>query len=137
VKDLNPSGLHFAFLDPYKLDSLPFSIIRKLAELKSMDTLIHVSIQDFQRNLQRYMKQEGGPLDRFAPGWRKFVNRRDTERNPAKPPVQRRTLRRLVASVDRTSKPEHRPLEAKQGQSMPTANLGSVARWNTFIVTAA
>jgi three-Cys-motif partner protein len=81
VKDLNPKGLHFAFLDPYKLDPLPFSIIQKLAKLKSMDMLIHVSIQDFQRNLQRYMKMEDGPLDRFAPGWRRIVNRRDTERN--------------------------------------------------------
>jgi three-Cys-motif partner protein len=81
VKKLNPGGLHFAFLDPYKLDPLPFSIIEKLAKFKSMDMLIHVSIQDFQRNLRRYMKQESGPLDRFAPGWRTVVNRRDTERN--------------------------------------------------------
>jgi three-Cys-motif partner protein len=81
VKDLDPKGLHFAFLDPYKLDPLPFSIIEKLAKLKRMDMLIHVSIQDFQRNLRRYMRQEGGPLDRFAPGWRKVVNRSDSERN--------------------------------------------------------
>ncbi len=78
---LNPKGLHFAFLDPYKLDPLPFSIIQKLAKFKSMDMLIHVSIQDFQRNLRRYMKEDNGPLDRFAPGWREVVNRRDIDRN--------------------------------------------------------
>jgi three-Cys-motif partner protein len=30
---LNPAGLHFAFLDPYNLENLPFSIIEKLARL--------------------------------------------------------------------------------------------------------
>jgi three-Cys-motif partner protein len=44
---LNPRGLHFAFLDPYKLDPLPFSIIKTLAKFKRMDMLIHVSIHDF------------------------------------------------------------------------------------------
>jgi three-Cys-motif partner protein len=43
---LNPRGLHFAFLDPYKLDPLPFSIIETLAKFKRMDMLIHVSIHD-------------------------------------------------------------------------------------------
>jgi three-Cys-motif partner protein len=78
---LNPQGLHFAFLDPYKLDPLPFSIINKLAKLRYMDILVHVSIQDFQRNLRRYMSEVGGPLDRFAPGWRAVVNPRDSDKN--------------------------------------------------------
>jgi three-Cys-motif partner protein len=50
---LNPIGLHFAFLDPYNLENLPFSIIRRLAKLPRMDMLIHVSIFDLQRNLRR------------------------------------------------------------------------------------
>jgi three-Cys-motif partner protein len=74
---LNPSGLHFAFLDPYKLESLPFSIIRKLARLERMDMLIHVSIFDLQRNLRRYIA-EGRVLDAFMPGWRDVV---DVKRN--------------------------------------------------------
>jgi three-Cys-motif partner protein len=81
VKDLNPDGLHFAFLDPYALDPLPFSILRKLARLKRMDILIHVSIQDFQRNLRRYMDEVDGPLDRFAPGWRNVVDKRQSDLN--------------------------------------------------------
>lgn len=80
VSRLNPRGLHFAFLDPYKLD-LPFSILKKLAAFKRMDTLIHVSIHDFQRNLRLYMKERDGPLDRFAPGWRDEVNQRGADRN--------------------------------------------------------
>jgi three-Cys-motif partner protein len=70
---LNPAGLHFAFLDPYNLESLPFSIIQKLAKLGRMDMLIHVSIFDLQRNLRRYLS-EGRVLDSFMPGWRDAVD---------------------------------------------------------------
>jgi three-Cys-motif partner protein len=51
ISKLNRHGLHFAFLDPYDLNGLPFEIIRKLAKIKHMDILIHVSVQDLQRNL--------------------------------------------------------------------------------------
>jgi three-Cys-motif partner protein len=74
---LNPTGLHFAFLDPYNLENLPFSIIGKLAKLPRMDMLIHVSIFDLQRNLRRYL-EDGRILDAFMPGWRSAV---DTKRN--------------------------------------------------------
>jgi three-Cys-motif partner protein len=79
VRQLNPHGLHFAFLDPYKLDPLPFSVLRTLARLSRMDMLIHVSIHDFQRNLRRYMAEVDGPLDRFAPGWRDVVDDREID----------------------------------------------------------
>lgn len=74
ISKLNPHALHFAFLDPYNLKNLSFDIIRKLAELKRMDILIHVSIQDLQRNLQRYIDGKNSPLDAFAPGWRTQVD---------------------------------------------------------------
>jgi three-Cys-motif partner protein len=72
VAAVNPSGLHFAFLDPYNLEGLSFDIIRKLSKLK-VDMLIHVSVQDLQRNLDDYSKQ-GGVFDTFAPGWKAHVN---------------------------------------------------------------
>jgi len=77
---LNPYGLHFAFMDPFNLDSIPFSIIENLARLKRMDILIHVSVQDLNRNLRLYLKQENSPLDRVAPGWRNAIDERDTDR---------------------------------------------------------
>jgi three-Cys-motif partner protein len=73
VSALNPAGLHFAFLDPYNLENLPFSIILKLASLPRMDMLIHVSVFDLQRNLRRYAA-DGQVLDSFMPGWRDVVN---------------------------------------------------------------
>ena len=69
--------MHFAFLDPYNLENLPFSIIEKLAKLPRMDMLIHVSIFDLQRNLRRYL-EDGRILDAFMPGWRSAV---DVNRN--------------------------------------------------------
>ncbi|MGH6662019.1 MAG: three-Cys-motif partner protein TcmP [Rhodospirillales bacterium] len=79
IRSLNPHALHFAFLDPYNLGDLPFEIIRKLATLKRMDILIHVSIHDLQRNLDRYIEKKNSALDSFAPGWRDKV---DVERTP-------------------------------------------------------
>jgi three-Cys-motif partner protein len=75
VDAINPSGLHFAFLDPYNLDDLSFDIIEKLSRFRHMDMLVHVSVQDLQRNLDRYSVQ-GGVFDRFAPGWRRKVDPR-------------------------------------------------------------
>ncbi|MGH6899841.1 MAG: three-Cys-motif partner protein TcmP [Geminicoccaceae bacterium] len=74
ISKLSPHALHFTFLDPYNLKSLPFDIIRKLARLKRMDILIHVSLQDLQRNLQRYIDTPDSALDLFAPGWRAHVD---------------------------------------------------------------
>jgi three-Cys-motif partner protein len=71
---LNPYGLHFAFLDPYNLLDLPFSVIAALAKIQRMDMLIHVSVQDLQRNLDRYTKRGDERLEIFMPGWRDAVN---------------------------------------------------------------
>ena len=57
IAALNPYGLHFAFLDPYNLDQLPFSIIERLARLRRVDMLIHVSLQDLTQS--RSARQAG------------------------------------------------------------------------------
>lgn len=74
VSRLNRYGLCLALLDPYRLDALPFSIIRKLATVKRMDLLIHVSAQDLNRNLRKYISRPESPIDVFAPGWREHVD---------------------------------------------------------------
>jgi len=74
VKVLDPHGLHFAFLDPFNLGDLAFTALEQLANLKRMDMLIHVSVQDLQRNLRRNIDRGDSALDRFAPGWRQRVD---------------------------------------------------------------
>lgn len=78
-RNLNPYGLHFAFLDPYNLAALPFKIIQKLCAFQRMDLLIHVSSQDLQRNFGRYLSDDKDVLDHFAPGWRNVIDRNDPE----------------------------------------------------------
>jgi len=74
VAAVNPSGLHFAFLDPYNLENMSFEIIKKLSKLK-VDMLIHVSVHDLQRNLNlKSYSKDGGVFDCFAPGWRGHVD---------------------------------------------------------------
>jgi hypothetical protein len=55
------------------LAQLPFSIIEKMLRVKRMDMIIHVSLQDLQRNLDKHSRV-GGTLDIFAPGWREAVD---------------------------------------------------------------
>jgi three-Cys-motif partner protein len=69
---INPRGLHLAFLDPFSLAQLPFSIIERMLRVQRMDMVIHVSLQDLQRNLDKHSRV-GGALDIFAPGWREAV----------------------------------------------------------------
>ncbi len=73
-RELNPYGLHFAFLDPYNLGELDFSIIKSLAGFTRMDMIIHVSVMDLNRNLGIYLSEKSDELDRFAPGWRNAVD---------------------------------------------------------------
>jgi three-Cys-motif partner protein len=80
VQSLNPYGLHFAFLDPFNLQDLPFSVIEALGKLQRMDMLIHVSAQDLQRNLDEYTKPGDMRLERFVPGWRSAVDLRQSQR---------------------------------------------------------
>jgi three-Cys-motif partner protein len=70
---LNPYGLHFAFLDPYDLETLDFNIISTLSTLKRIDMLVHISQMDLQRNAVSYATSQTSPFDKFAPGWRDHV----------------------------------------------------------------
>lgn len=76
ISKLDRRGLHLAFLDPFNLEALPFEVIRKLAAIERMDILVHISGQDLQRNLQKYVIQKGSALDSFVPGWRNHVDTR-------------------------------------------------------------
>lgn len=74
IEALDRRSYHFAFLDPYNLGNLSFDVIRKLASLKSVDILAHVSAQDLNRNLRLYIEEHGSSLDQFVPGWRERIN---------------------------------------------------------------
>lgn len=74
VSSVNPYGLHFAFVDPYNLETLDFRIISTLSTLKRIDLLIHFSAMDLQRNLAINLAAADSAFDAIAPGWRENVN---------------------------------------------------------------
>jgi three-Cys-motif partner protein len=74
VTELNPYGLHFAFFDPHNLGALSFSLFEHLVPLRHIDVLVHVSLLDLRRNVDRYSTEEYEQFDDFAPGWREQIN---------------------------------------------------------------
>jgi three-Cys-motif partner protein len=74
VQSLHPDGLHLAFLDPYNLANLSFSLFEALSKLKRIDVIAHVSVADLQRNAGRYAGKDYEQFDVFAPGWRNHVD---------------------------------------------------------------
>lgn len=81
ASQLNPYGLHLAFLDPFSLGALQFTVIAALARLHRVDIIIHVSAQDLNRNLRRAFEYSAADhaLDLFAPGWRTAVDPRQKD----------------------------------------------------------
>jgi three-Cys-motif partner protein len=77
TEQLSPWGLHFAFLDPYNLGDLSFSIIVAFAPFRRADLLINICAMDLQRNLEQALTSgETHHFDIFAPGWRDAVDSR-------------------------------------------------------------
>jgi three-Cys-motif partner protein len=110
TKKLHPYGLHLAFLDPYNLEALPFSVIEAFAKFKYIDILIHVSAQDLQRNLHSYTRPDDTRLERFAPGWRSAV-----DLNQAKKAVRAMLLAHWASKMEAFGLPPARHAELVSG----------------------
>jgi three-Cys-motif partner protein len=80
VNQLSASGLHLALLDPHNLGALSFDLFECLSRLQRIDVIVHVSLSDLQRNVDRYASKAHEQFDKFAPGWRNQVS---TEMNQA------------------------------------------------------
>jgi three-Cys-motif partner protein len=73
VRELDDAAINVAFLDPFSLGALPFSVIETFATLRKIDLIIHVSAMDLIRQLPGAMGGQATTLDNFAPGWRSAV----------------------------------------------------------------
>lgn len=71
---LNPYGLHFAFIDPFNLGAFDFEVMKAFSGFQRIDTIVHVSKMDLQRNLGFNVKAQQDAFEVFAPGWRNVVN---------------------------------------------------------------
>jgi three-Cys-motif partner protein len=70
VAAVPPGSLCMAYIDPYNLELLSFSIIQMLAELKKIDLAINFCTMDLQRNAELEFDPSRARFDGTAPGWR-------------------------------------------------------------------
>jgi three-Cys-motif partner protein len=76
-----PKGsLCMAYIDPYNLQYLSFSILQALAPLR-VDPAINFSIMDLRRNVASEANPDRARFDEAAPGWRDHVDERGTSRS--------------------------------------------------------
>jgi three-Cys-motif partner protein len=64
------SALCLAYIDPYSLELLSFSILKELAALKNVDLAINFCTMDLQRNVELEFDPKRARFDDTAPGWR-------------------------------------------------------------------
>jgi three-Cys-motif partner protein len=79
IPQLSKSGFHLALLDPFNAGHLHYSIIEKLAGMRTIDIVVHLSTGDIQRNIGSGLQAEQSPLDKFAPGWRDVVRKQSSK----------------------------------------------------------
>lgn len=73
-------SLCMAYVDPYNLQYLSFSILKALAPLK-VDLAINFSTMDLRRNVDIETDPDRARFDEAAPGWREHVEKRRTSRS--------------------------------------------------------
>lgn len=66
-------ALALAYLDPYNLEYLSFSIIERLAKLQYVDFAVHFSLMDLTRNIDMELDPKRDRFDSALPGWRTRV----------------------------------------------------------------
>lgn len=66
-------ALVLAYIDPYNLEFLSFSIIERLAQLQSVDFAVHFSLMDLARNIDMELDPGRDRFDHALPGWRAAV----------------------------------------------------------------
>jgi three-Cys-motif partner protein len=72
-KSVPERALCLAYIDPYNLEYLSFSIIEELAKLKKVDFAVHFSTMDMIRNVDMELDPNRARFDDAAPGWREAL----------------------------------------------------------------
>jgi len=73
IKAVPFGALTLAYIDPYNLEYLSFSIIEKLSKLQHVDFAIHFSLMDLSRNIDMELNPLRDRFDHALPGWRSRV----------------------------------------------------------------
>ncbi len=81
VKEVPKGALSLAYIDPYNLEFLAFSIIESLATLRNIDFAVHFSLMDLRRNVDMELDPSRARFDDAAPGWRDSLGPRDLSKS--------------------------------------------------------
>lgn len=73
IKAVPPGALALAYIDPYNLEYLSFSIIERLSRLRHVDFAVHFSLMDLTRNIDMELDPKRDRFDHALPGWRTRV----------------------------------------------------------------
>jgi three-Cys-motif partner protein len=74
IRAIPTSALCLAYLDPYNLQYLSFSVIEQLAKLQYVDFAVHFSTMDLRRNVLMEYNSERARFDEAAPEWRNHID---------------------------------------------------------------
>lgn len=74
-------ALTLAYIDPYNLEFLSFSIIERLARLEYVDFAVHFSLMDLSRNIDMELNPARDRFDHALPGWRSRVPPKISKKN--------------------------------------------------------
>jgi three-Cys-motif partner protein len=70
VEAVPARSLCMAYVDPYNLELLSFSLLSALASLKNVDLAVNFCTMDLQRNVELEFDTSRARFDEAAPGWR-------------------------------------------------------------------
>lgn len=70
IEHVPANALCLAYIDPYNLEFLSFSIIQALAKLKHIDFAVHFSLMDLTRNVDMELDPARDRFSGANPGWR-------------------------------------------------------------------
>lgn len=66
-------ALTLAYIDPYSLEHLSFSLIERIAQLQYVDFAVHFSLMDLTRNIDMELDPRRDRFDHALPGWRSSI----------------------------------------------------------------
>jgi three-Cys-motif partner protein len=116
VAQVDPHGLHFAFIDPYNLSELRLELLGTLATVKRMDMMVHLSAMHLFRNFDKNVAGELQEFDAFAPGWRDKVRPSMTRDEQRRAAIAHWKI--LVDQMGMEASPEMKQVQNKQNRDL-------------------
>jgi three-Cys-motif partner protein len=67
-------GVHLVFIDPFKVELLPWSLVKPYASQRNIDVVVNFNLADLARTLHLNLSGQAEVLDAACPGWREAIH---------------------------------------------------------------